>query len=168
MVWLRGREAEERERWWKTQGIRDKYGIQIETEREAGSETEKEGREIDGMKEKRGRERTMGKRKREPESKSERARARERPRTSTACFHREMTPGHPEASGLSGCLRKPCTHLMTPAWLGPTGLFYPGLRTENDNGLVNYCSHTLRQSNTSLLYPEGDRLGGRGVFGKVR
>lgn len=37
-------------------------------------------------------------------------------RTSTACSHREMTPGHPEASGLSGCLGKPRTHLMTPAW----------------------------------------------------
>ena len=37
-------------------------------------------------------------------------------RTSTTCSHREMTPGHPEASGLSGCLAKPRTHLMTPAW----------------------------------------------------
>lgn len=37
-------------------------------------------------------------------------------RTSTVCPDREMTSGHPEASGLSDCLGKARAHLMTPAW----------------------------------------------------
>lgn len=55
-----------------------------------------------------------------------------------------MTPGHPEASGLSSCLGKPRTHLMTPAWSMSHRFFYPGLRMGNDNGLVNYCASRLR------------------------
>lgn len=40
----------------------------------------------------------------------ERAKERRREtRTSTTCAHREMTPGHPEACGLSRCLAKPHT-----------------------------------------------------------
>lgn len=66
-------------------------------------------------------------------------------RTSTTCSHREMTPGHPEASGLSGCLGKPHTHLMTPdRSVSHRFFFYPGLRTGNDNGLVNYFAACLR------------------------
>lgn len=49
-----------------------------------------------------------------------------------------MTPGHPEASGLSGSLGKPRTHLMTPAWSMSHRFFYPGLRMGNDNRLINY------------------------------
>lgn len=52
----------------------------------------------------------------------------------------EMTPGHPEASGLSGCLGKLRTHLMTQDWSVSHRFFYPGLRMGNDNGLVNYCA----------------------------
>lgn len=65
-------------------------------------------------------------------------------RTSTTCSRREMTPGHPEASGLSGCLGKPRTHLMTPAWSVSHRFFLSGLRMGNDNGLVNYCASRLR------------------------
>lgn len=43
-------------------------------------------------------------------------------RTSTVCSDREMTSGHPEASGLSDCLGKPRAHLMTPG-PRPVGFF---------------------------------------------
>lgn len=46
-------------------------------------------------------------------------------RTSTVCSDREMTSGHPEASGLSDCLGKPRAHLMTPAWSVSRRFFIP-------------------------------------------
>lgn len=46
-------------------------------------------------------------------------------RTPTLCSDREMTSGHPEASGLSACLGKPRAHLMTPAWSVSHRFFIP-------------------------------------------
>lgn len=69
-----------------------------------------------------------------------------------------MTPGHPEASGLSGCLGKPRTHLMTPD-RSASHRFYPGLRMGNDNGLVNYCAARLRAHiRQGALHDEKTRL----------
>lgn len=62
--------------------------------------------------------------------------------TSQRVLTEEMTSGHPEASGLAGCLGKPRAHLMTLAWTTShrfvfwVFFLYLRLQTGNNNGLV--------------------------------
>lgn len=81
------------------------------------------------------------KKERDYEERQERSAGKEKQRemrTSATCSHREMTPGHPEASGLSGCKQR--THLMTAAGSESNFLFiyFFRIRSGNENVLKTH------------------------------